>query len=147
MATKRHLPYFEITDGGDIVRVEVIGTTASPSIDHRDKPWLETTVTVKGSSFRGQYSAEFMPIDFYKFRQQLVSLKYHLDQNAAFEGTEGYLRILFNIEHDGYTEIKVEACDVPGIGAILGFGMSLELSYLQRLIDQLDEVLKHYPVT
>ncbi|WCT13430.1 hypothetical protein [Mucilaginibacter jinjuensis] len=43
------LEYFEIFDGGDMVRVGVIEVTNNPSIDHRDKIWLETLVTAKAA--------------------------------------------------------------------------------------------------
>jgi hypothetical protein len=142
---KKSSIYFEITDAADLVRVEIVGITDGPSIDHQDKQWLDTTVTVKGSVFSGQYSAEFMPVDFYRFRQQLVSLIYNLEETATFEGTEGYLKILFNVEPDGYTQINVTACDVPGIGGKLSFGMGIEQSDVERLIKQLDAIVELYP--
>jgi hypothetical protein len=117
--------YFETFDGGDLLRVEVIGTTGSPSGDLKDKLWLEVLITVKGCTFRGQYNAQFMRVDFYKFRKQLISLIYNLEKTAAFNSTEGYLEIEFDVEAGDYIT-KIIECDVPGIGGELRFGVSIE---------------------
>jgi hypothetical protein len=139
-------PYFEIFDGGDLLRVEVIGTTGSPSGDLKHKLWLDGLITVKGCTFRGQYNAEFMRVDFYKFRQQLISLVYNLEKTAAFNSIEGYLKIEFRVEAGDYMTIKIIACDVPGIGGELRYGVSMEKQNIHYLITQLDNILELYPV-
>lgn len=141
------IAHFEIFDGSDIIRVEVIGITSNPSIDHRGKIWLETIVKAKGCTFSGQFSAQFMPVDFYKFRQQLISLIYSLDNTAIFEGTEGYLTIKFLVEPNDYINVKVKACDLPGIGGELSYGVYMEKSNIGDLVKQLDQILELYHTT
>jgi hypothetical protein len=144
---KKSSAYFEISDGGDMVRVEILGTTNSPSIDSQGKQWLDAKINVKGCTFRGQYGAEFMPIDFYKFRQQLVSIIYNLDKTAIFNGTEGFLEIKVAVNPADYFDIKIKACDVPGIGAELNFGLCMEKSGIDFLIQHLDKILDLYPIS
>ena len=144
---KKHSAYFEIFDGGDILRVEVIGIADSPSTDLQGKEDLDAKITIKACTFHGQYSAEFMSMDFFTFRQQLVSLIYDLGKTATFKGIEGYLKIDVDIEPDGYINVRIKACDVPGIGGELSFGISLEKSDIENLVQQLDNILELYPVS
>lgn len=43
-------------------------------------------------------------------------------------------------------DIKIKACDVPGIGGELGFGLSIAKSDIDNIIQQLDNILEMYPV-
>jgi len=138
--------YFEIFDGGDILRVEVIGINDNASNDTKNPQNLDAEITVKACTFHGQYGAEFMPFDFYRFRQQLVSLVYNLEKTATFNCMEGYLEIAVIIEPDDYINVKIKACDVPGIGGELSFTLSLEKSDIENIVQQLDNILELYPI-
>lgn len=144
---KKAIPYIEITDGGDIVRVTVKGSTSKPKKSFTSSQWLEATVTVKGCTFTGQFTAEFLPVSFHQFRQQLVSIFYHLENKATFEGEMNYLKLEFEAQDDEYIEINVKAADVPGIGAELSFKMATDRSEIERLVTQLDYILERYPIT
>jgi len=140
-------PYFEITDASDIVRVTVNGIIPQSANVTTRTQRLESIITVKGCRLGGQFSAEFLPINFYTFRQQLVSLIYSLDKSATFEGDVGYLKLHFEAFFDeGYAEISVNAQDVPGIGSELTFKLNIELSEIEHLIKQLDVILERYPL-
>ncbi|AYL94232.1 WapI family immunity protein [Mucilaginibacter celer] len=138
--------YFEITDAYDIVRVTVKGPTKKSTKVVNNKGWLDIDITVKGCTLGGSYHAEFLPISFHSFRQQLVSLMYGLDKTAAFDGVMGYLKLEFEVKYEGFAEIKVRACDVPGIGSELTFKMSIQLSDVNELVLQLDSILSRYPL-
>jgi|GEM_PF-3859130 hypothetical protein len=143
---KKPTPYIEITDGGDIVRVTVNGSTQKPKKAFTSHQWLEATVTVKGCTFSGQFTAEFLPVNFHQFRQQLASLLYHLENKATFEGEMGYLKLEFEAQDDEYIEIGVRACDLPDIGAELSFKMATDRPQIERLINQLDYILECYAI-
>jgi hypothetical protein len=142
---KRPAPYFEITDGSDIVRVTVDGYATKPNEARTGSQWLESVITVKGCTLGGQFSAEFLPVDFHRFRQQLVSLIYGLDKRATFVGELGYLRVRCEVVHESFAEMDVKACDVPGIGSELTFNISIQMSDVNKLIVQLESILKCYP--
>jgi hypothetical protein len=142
---KKAIPYFEFTDGYDIVRVMVKGFIAKPDKATTHSNWLESVITVKGCTLGGQYSAEFLPIDFHRFRQQLVSLMYGLDKSAIFVGELGYLRLRFQVIKDCFAEISVKACDVPGIGSELTFDMNVRFSDIEKAVKDLDNIVERYP--
>ena len=143
---KRPAPYFEITDGSDIVRVTVDGYTTKPSEAKTGSQWLESVITVKGCTLGGQYSAEFLPIEFHRFRQQLVSLIYGLERTATFESESEFLRLRFEMIYEGFAEIDVRACDVPGVGSVLNFKMGMAISDINNLVRQLENILNWYPI-
>jgi len=144
---KKAIPYIEITDGGDIVRITVNGSIPKPKKAFTSHQWLEAEVTVKGCTFSGQFTAEFLPVNFHQFRQQLVSLLYHFENKATFEGEMGYLKLEFEAQDDEYIEIGIRACDVPGIGAELSFKMATDRPEIERLVTQLDSILERYPIS
>jgi hypothetical protein len=143
---KRPSPYFEITDGSDIVRVSIDGYTTKPSEARTGSQWLESVVTVKGCTLGGQYSAEFMPIEIHRFRQQLVSLIYGLEKIATFENESEFLHLQFEIIYEDFAEIEVRACDVPGVGSVLNFKMGMAISDINSLMLQLENILNWYPI-
>jgi len=144
---KKHSAYFELFDGGDILRVEVLGITYNPSTNPKYTQNLDAQITVKACTFHGQYGAELMASDFYKFRQQLVSLMYNLEKTATFNCMEGYLEIKMIVEPDDYINVRIKACDVPGIGGELSYGISVEKSGIENLVQQLDVILELYPIS
>jgi hypothetical protein len=143
---KRPAPYFEITDGSDIVRVTVDGYTTKPSEAKTGSRWLESVITVKGCTLGGQYSAEFLPIEFHQFRQRLVSLIYGLERTATFESESEFLRLQFEMIYEDFAEIDVRACDVPGVGSVLNFKMGMAVSDINSLVLQLENILNRYPL-
>ncbi|MBN8788715.1 MAG: hypothetical protein J0I84_16630 [Terrimonas sp.] len=56
--------YFEISDGGDIIRVEPYQAIKYDSALDWDRNWIKTKVTIKVGAFSGQYVTEFMTTDF-----------------------------------------------------------------------------------
>lgn len=143
---KRPSPYFEITDGSDIVRVTVDGYATKPSEARASSQWLESVITVKGCTLGGQYIAEFRPIEFNRFRQQLVLLIYGLERTATFESESEFLRLQLEMIYEDFAEIDVRACDVPGVGSVLSFKMGMAVSDINGLVLQLENILNRYPL-
>jgi hypothetical protein len=107
---------------------------------------LQSVITVKGCTLGGQYSAEFLPIEFHRFRQQLGSLIYGLERTATFESQSEFLRLQFEMIYEDFAEINVRACDVPGVGSILSFKMAMAVSDINNLVLQLENILNRFPI-
>jgi len=138
--------YFEIFDAGDIVRLEPKRLVREGSEVDYDNNWIVTTVTVKGGKFSGQFDAEFMTIDFEKFKQELRPLYDNLNGSATFSGLEGQLELKIVGDGIGHFEVRVVACDHPGYGAQLSFIMGLDQTSIKELVNQLDKITKRFPV-
>lgn len=63
--------YFEIFDGGDLIRVEPQQAIKCDSALDWDRNWIKTKVTIKGGAFFGQYIADFMTTDFELLKRDL----------------------------------------------------------------------------
>ena len=146
--TERHEIYFELFDAGDIVRLEPIELINYDSNIDWDKNWVKTKVTVKGGKFSGQYSGDFMTVDFEKFKQELSRLYDNLKGTANFNDLEGYLELKITGDGIGHFVVDVKACDQPGINASeLTFTMGFDQTEIKNLVDQLDRITKQYPIT
>ena len=146
--TERQEIYFELFDAGDIVRLEPIELINYDSNIDWDKNWVKTKVTVKGGKFSGQYSGDFMTVDFEKFKQELSRLYDNLKGTANFNDLEGYLELKITGDGIGHFEVDVKACDQPGINASeLTFTMGFDQTEIKNLVNQLDRITKQFPIT
>lgn len=146
--TKRQEIYFELFDAGDIVRLEPIELIKYDSNIDWDRNWVKTNVTVKGGKFSGQYSGDFMTVDFEKFKQELSRLYDNLKGTANFNDLEGYLELKITGDGIGHFEVDIKACDQPGINASeLTFTMGFDQTELKELVNQLDRITKQFPIT
>lgn len=146
--TERQEIYFELVDAGNIVRLEPIELIKYDSNIDWDKNWVKTKVTIKGGQFLGQYSGDFMTIDFEKFKQQLSRLYNNLQGFANFNDLEGYLELKIAGDGIGHFEVNVKACDQPGANASeLIFTMGFDQTQLKDLVHQLDRITKQFPIT
>jgi len=145
--TERPDIYFELFDAGDLVRLEPIELIKYDSDIDWDKNWVKTQVTVKGGKFSGQYSGEFMTVDFEKFKQELSRLYDNLKGTVNFNDLEGYLELKINGDGIGHFEVQVNACDQPGIyGSELSFTMAFDQTELKELVNQLDQITRQFPI-
>lgn len=139
--------YFEIFDAGDLVRLEPIELIKYNSDVDWDKNWIKTQVTIKGGKFSGQYSGDFMTVDFEKFKQELSILYDNLQGTANFNDLEGYLELKIIGDGIGHFEVDVKACDQPGVNASeLTFTMGFDQTEIKDLVNQLDRITKQFPI-
>jgi hypothetical protein len=145
--TDEHDLYFEISDCGNFIRLEPVELVKYGSEIVYDKNWIKTKVTVKGGNFSGQYFGDFSTIDLENFRLDLHRLYDRLNSTVRFCDLEGYLDIRIIGDGIGHFEVKVVACDVPGInGSELSFEMAFDQTEIKNLERQLYEITKLYPI-
>lgn len=139
--------YFEIFDGGDLIRLEPIQVYDNTSQLDWDRNWVKTKVTVKGGLFSGQFTADFLTTDFELFKRDLRNLDKDFKGTAKLEPLEGQL--ILNIAGDGlgHFEVDCKATDQPGYGRTLAFTLSFDQTELSRLINELDQITKAFPIT
>jgi hypothetical protein len=145
--TQHFETYFEIFDGGDIIRVEPYQAIKYDSALDWDRNWIKTKVTVKGGAFSGQFVADFMTTDFELLKRGFKILDKDFSGTAIFEPLEGQLKL--NISGDGLGDFEVKCIsqDQPGIGGTLSFILSFDQTELARLINELDKITKAFPIS
>jgi len=139
--------YFEIFDGGDIIRVEPYQAIKYDSALDWDRNWIKTKVTIKGGAFGGQYVADFMTTDFELLKRDFKKLDKDFNGTAKFEPLEGQLKLNISGDGLGHFEVKCIAQDQPGIGGTLSFILSFDQTELARLINELDKITKAFPIS
>lgn len=139
--------YFEIFDGGDIIRVEPYQAIKYDSALDWDRNWIKTKITVKGGAFSGHYVADFMTTDFELLKRDIKKLDKDFNGTANFEPLEGQLKLNISGDGLGHFEVKCIAQDQPGIGGTLSFTLSFDQTELARLINELDKITKAFPIS
>jgi hypothetical protein len=138
---------FEISDSGNLVRLEPKRYFREGCEIDWDNNWIITTVTVKGGVFSGQFNAEFMTFNFEMFKQELRSLYDNLKGSATFSGMEGQLQLEVVGDGIGHFDVNVEACDQPDVsGSVLTFTMGFDQTSIKELVFQLDRITKQFPI-
>jgi hypothetical protein len=137
---------FEISNGGDFIRLEPIEAKDDPSQLDWDRNWVRTKVTVKAGVFSGQYVADFMTTDFELLKRAFKSLDKNFKGTAKLEPLERQL--LLDIAGDGlgHFNVKCIADDQPNYGGTLSFNLSFDQTELVRLINELDRITKAFPI-
>ena len=138
--------YFEIFDGGDMIRVEPYQAMKFDSAFDCDRNWIKTKVIVKGGAFSGKFVADFMTTDFELLKREFKKLDKDLNATAKFEPLEKQLRLIISGDGLGHFEVKCIAQDQPGIGRTLSFILSFDQTELARLINELDKITKAFPI-
>ena len=131
--------YFEITDAGDIIRIEPLFLTS-------DRNWLKTKVTVKGGVFSGQFVADFMPTDFESFKRQFKNLYNDFNATATFAPLEKQLALKIKGDGLGHFEVDCQATPEPHIGQTLTFSISFDQTEIKEIVRQLDKITKAFPI-
>lgn len=140
-------PYFEISDAGDLIRIEPIEIINYDSDIDWDKNWLKTRFTIKGGKFSGEYYGDIMTVDFEQFQKEISSLYDNLNGFASFHDLEGFLDLKIKGDGLGHFEVDVKACDQPGIDSSeLNFKMSFDQTLIKDLSNQLEIITEKYPV-
>lgn len=138
--------YFEISDSGDIIRLEPSHLTYPNAELDWDRNWVRTKVTVKGGVFSGEYMAEFMTTDFEIFKQQLKMLDNDFSGMATFGPLEQQLILKIKGDGIGHFEVDCEATPEPHLGQSLTFTMTFDQTIIKDLVRQLDVITKKFPI-
>ena len=140
--------FFEISDGNNQVKVIPKNFIYPDAELEFDSYWLKSDVIVKAGAFSGCYEADFMSVDFAKFKNELEYLYNHLDSTAIFEGSERYLKIVLNGDGLGHLEVFCQASNNPGwMPNDLEFFLSIDQTYIPPLLRQLENIILKFPVT
>jgi len=112
-----------------------------------DSSWITSFLEIKAGAFSGRYKADFRNHDFITLKKELEYLYDHLESSARFDPLESYLNITFRGDGLGHIEVFCEASDNPGTAPTsIEFYMSIDQTYLQSLIRQLDSIVNEFPL-
>ena len=131
---------------GDHVSIEVLRRERVEESDYWDGNWLETVVGVRVGAWSGKFPAQLRSEEFQAFRQEVGRLYATLKGTAEFSPIEPWLIIRLIGNGRGIIEVEGEACDNIGTGNTLKFRGEIDQTYLPKIMKELDEVLRNFPV-
>lgn len=137
---------FEITDGGDIIKIQPIDQPYSDSVHSWDKNCIRTLLTVKGGAFGGQYKADLFTFEFEKLKQDLRRVYKNLSGGFSFRTTEHELELKVQGDGNGHFTVDCTAIDHPTWGSHLSFQIAIDQSYIPDLVRQLNDITKKFPI-
>jgi len=137
---------FEITDGGDIIKIQPIEQPYKDSVHDWDKNCIRTLLTIKGGAFKGQYQAEMYTFEFEKFKQDLRRAYKDLKSEFTFSCRDHELVLKIKGDGNGHFTVDCTAMDQPTIGGELRFQLSFDQTYIPELVNQLNDITKAFPI-
>jgi hypothetical protein len=140
--------YFEIHDSGDLIRLEFAKPNKinDDSIDDWDKNWIRAKVIIKAGAFNGHYWADFMTTDFELFKRDIKKIDQDFNGIGKFETLEDQLNLSIKGDGIGHFELECIAKDNASFGSRLSFSLTFDQTELKRLINELDKIIKAYPI-
>ena len=138
--------YFEIKDGIDFIRIDVLKQNFADAELDWDKNSVNCLISVKCGGFSGNFSADLMSSDFEIFKKELEIVYENLERSATFEGIES--QVIIRVKGDGIGHLNTTCClmDYAGTGNELNCELDFDQTELPRLIGQLDKITSEYKV-
>ena len=112
--------------------------------DNKDG-WFSGAVTISVGAFRGEFTADFNSWAFSDFLSQLENVYSSVSGTAIFTTYEKQLELSLNCDFSGHIQVFGEARDVAGTGNKLNFQLTIDQTYLPKIISNLQSALKEYP--
>ncbi len=137
--------FFEISDSGDFIRIELISYCHTNAELDWDKNWIIGFVKVKAGAFSGEFKTDFMTVDFVSFKNELVKLYEKLNGIATFHTLESQVEIKIIGDGIGHLKAKCEVMDYAGTGNKLVFEIDFDQTYIPKILNQLDEIINKFP--
>ena len=139
--------FFEISDSGDLIRIELIGLNYPDAELDWDRNWLRSFVKVKAGVFSGEFKADFMTVDFVGFKNELANLYEKLNGIAIFQTLESQVEIKIVGDGIGHLNAKCVVMDGAGIGNKLEFEISFDQTHIPKILNQLKNITNKFPKT
>ncbi|MDO8998507.1 MAG: hypothetical protein Q7W45_01995 [Bacteroidota bacterium] len=139
--------YFELTDGPNSVRVDVIEKINYDSTLDWDKNWLKTNVKVNAGAFSGQFSVDFMTVDFENFKHELLRIYDDLKGCTRFGNLDQNLELVFRGDGNGHFNIEVIANESKDFEKNeLTFHINIDQTHIKPLVNQVDKIVSAFPI-
>lgn len=137
--------YFEISENGNFIRIELIKQSNPNAELDWDKNWLKGLVKVKAGVFSGEFKAEFMTVDFVSFKNELEKLYYKLNGIATFHTLESQVEIKIIGDGIGHLNAECEVLDYAGTGNKLIFEINFDQTHIPKILNQLEKITDRFP--
>jgi ribosome-associated toxin RatA of RatAB toxin-antitoxin module len=138
--------YFEISDNGNSIRIEVIESNYPNAEMDWDKNWVSSIVSVKAGAFSGKFNADLMTIDFADFKISLKKLYQKLDGTITFNTLEDQIEMKIIGDGIGHLRAECEVMDNAGVGNKLEFDIDFDQTHIPKLLNQLEKITTKFPV-
>ncbi|WP_299254996.1 hypothetical protein [uncultured Cytophaga sp.] len=140
-------PYLEMLDAASGIRLEPIEFIYTEQEIDWDNNWLRTLVTVKANDFSETYEANFLTLDFERFKQELLLLNTDSCACAVFCGLEDQLEIAITRATPDSFFVRIRSSDqVTNDAMPVSYELTLQQATLDVLISQLQMITKAFPI-
>jgi hypothetical protein len=137
--------FFEISESGNFIRIDLIGFNHPNAELDWDKNWLKGLVKVKAGGFSGEFKADFMTVDFLSFKNELKKLYDKLNGVATFYTLESQVEIKIVGDGIGHLNAECEVMDNAGTGNKLEFEINFDQTHIPKIITQLEKITNRFP--
>ena len=130
---------------GKFIEVSILRRSRPESTDFEDGNWLESEIKIDVPGFKGLYGANLRSDDFEQFCIDLKKLKSNHAKEIEFTTMEeglylkGLLDITGNIKWEGVAKSSWDS-------SCLTFRIETDYSTVDRLLNQVQEILNKFPV-
>ncbi len=133
-----------LTNDAEFVEINILGRMHPDSSNYWDANWLDAKIVIEITSFKACYYTALRVDDFKSFYEELIDLQKNNLEEVLFTTIEEGLLLRCAIKKRGNFICSGQAQD--GSLNLLNFKIIFEHNALSRLIAQLEEILKQYPL-
>lgn len=131
---------------GQFINIQVIGYSLPHMDDYWDGNWLICEVRAEIPGFTVNFPTDLRTNELTSFYDELVHMYGKMSGSASLVGLETNVDIQVQMDKLGKLEWKARLAFPSGDGAAIEFNIQSEQSYLIKLIDELKNILKGFPI-
>ncbi|NOU92935.1 hypothetical protein GC093_06760 [Paenibacillus sp. LMG 31456] len=131
---------------GQFINIQVIGYSYPHRNDFWDGNWLICEVRAEIPGFNVKFPTDLRTDEITSFYDQLVQMYSKMSGSSSLIGLESNVDIQVRMDKLGKLEWQVKLTFPSGYGASLEFQIHSEQSYLIKLIDEIKDIIKNFPI-
>jgi hypothetical protein len=131
---------------GQFINIQVIGYSHPHMDDYWDGNWLICEVRSEIPGFNVNFPADLRTNELTSFYDQLVHMYGKMSGSASLVGLESNVDIRVQMDKLGKLEWNARLTFPSGDGATLEFQIQSEQSFLIKLMDELKDLIKEFPI-
>jgi carbon monoxide dehydrogenase subunit G len=137
-----HIGYSE----HEFILIDATSRSHPSADDFDDGNWLNAKVLVKAGSFKGAINGQIRADELAFFRDELTKLYKSLSGSAKFSTMEEWLSLKIAGDGKGHFTLTGEIMDEVGLGNILKFKFDFDQTFIPKVLNDLEKVIKAFPV-
>ncbi|MEH6942686.1 WapI family immunity protein [Bacillus sp. JJ722] len=137
---------FHLLGENEKVQIEILSRSYPNSSDYWDVNWVDSKITIEIPGYFVHFDTDIRTDGLKDFMNELKLMNSKLKGRAILKNMDGSIYFECEMNRLGQISWEGETCYPVTFGAVLNFSFQSDQSFLERLIEELEDILSIFPV-